>query len=84
MEYHLMDGNVFKVFSNTTFISMLSGCSTEKLSCCLFNEKAGTFSNRTIIKNEYGLPIGKLSVDRWAAHPENIELEGKILLFISK
>jgi len=69
-----MDGNSSKVILNTTFISMLSGCIPKIYHAVYLLRRQERFQNRTIIKNEYGLPIGKLSVDRWAAHPENIEL----------
>ena len=76
MEYHLMDGNSSKAILKYNIHQHVVRLQTENNHAVYFIEKAGTFSNRTIIKNEYGLPIGKLSVDRWATHPENIELEG--------
>jgi hypothetical protein len=77
MEYHLIDDNSSKTILKYNTHQHVVRLHTDSNHAVFFLEKAGTFLNKTIIKNEYGLPIGKLSVDRWAIHPESIELEGK-------
>jgi len=77
MEYRLMDANSCKAILKYNIQQHAVRLHTDNSHAVFFLEKAGTFQNKTIIKNEYGLPIGKLSVDRWATHPESIELEGK-------
>jgi hypothetical protein len=76
-EYHLMDADQQKAILKYNTHQQAARLHTESNHAVFFVEKTGAFSNRTIFKNEYGLPIGKLSVDRWSTHPENIELEGK-------
>lgn len=76
-EYHLMDANSSIAILKYNVHQQVVRLQSDGSHAVFFLEKAGTFSNRTIIKNEYGLVIGKLSVDRWASHPESIELEGK-------
>ena len=77
MEYHLMEEDFSRAILKYNVHQQAVRLNTENNHAVFFLEKAGTFSSRTIIKNEYGLMIGRLSVDRWAAHPESIEVEGK-------
>jgi hypothetical protein len=76
-EYHLMEANSSLVVLKYNIHQQVVRLQTENNHAIFFLEKAGTFSNKTIIKNEYGLPIGKLTAEKRASRPESLELEGK-------
>lgn len=75
--YELWDGEnklVSLSISTCTKITRIQIASDKRL---FFIEKKGFLQNRTVIKNEYGIPMGEMQGATWEADKGSIELDGK-------
>ncbi|MBS1599766.1 MAG: hypothetical protein JST75_16185 [Bacteroidetes bacterium] len=76
-EYQLMDANSTIAILKYNIHQQTIRLQAENNRAVFFIEKAGGLFNKTIINNEYGLPIGKISVDKKTSRLESLELEGR-------
>ncbi len=77
MEYHLMENNSCKAILKYNTQQRVARLHIGDNYGVFFIEKRKAFQNKNIIRNEYGVAVGKLSVDKSQAHPESIELDGE-------
>lgn len=75
-KYHLTEGDDTKLVLKYNLDQQSVRISSEETHRLFFIDKTGLWHNKTILKNEYGVEIGRLSFDK--AHGTGvIEMEGK-------
>lgn len=70
VKYQLIDGDAIKLELKYNLSQQSVRISSEETHRLFFIGKTGLWHNKTILKNEYGVEIGKLL-------PDSIEVEGK-------
>ena len=75
-EYHLLDGKGKRAVLKYNTHQQVARIQCDGNYGIFFIEKAGSFINRTLFKNEYGQEIGKLTFDKRHSHTGPIELDG--------
>jgi hypothetical protein len=75
-KYHLTEGDATKLELKYNQSQQSVRISSEESHKLFFIDKTGLWHNKTILKNEYGVEIGRLSFDK-LHQTGNIEVEGK-------
>lgn len=75
-KYQLTEGDAVKLELKYNLEQQSVRISSEESHRLFFIDKTGLWHNKTILKNEYGVEIGKLSIDR-VHFTGHIDIEGK-------
>jgi hypothetical protein len=74
-KYHLTEGADIKLVLKHNLDQESVRIGHDETQRLFFIEKTGFWNNKTLFKNEYGIEVGKLSLDR-GYHAGTIEFEG--------
>lgn len=75
-KYHLTEGTDIKLVLKHNLDQESVRISHDENQRLFFIEKTGFWNNKTLFKNEYGIEIGRLSIDR-GYHAGTIEFQGQ-------
>jgi hypothetical protein len=75
--FHLMEGNNVKEKLLYNPLQQSARISCQGKQRLFFIEQSGLWNNHSVIKNEYGLDIGKFSFDKLNSKAGNIEIENR-------